>query len=342
MKVSKLPGFGSYGALVEDFEWDQPEAYVELKNINLQSLVTVVRGRGVGSDNFTNLVKNAPGKLTTKRPYRLVLKYNTLNFMSLATEDEKKAYKHACNISLGPHAPGWHRVTGKRNEQDEPLGLFGETVLGWHSNEFMTHEFCPLVMLYGATNMSASATSFVQSADWYESQSESFKSELNELVGISVRNMDLIAPGLRPEDKALSSNTRPDVMRIPLVLDTPGGIRGLHYNVYMTKFEGMSQEDSDKILNKIKKELFVSENEFPWWWDDDHTLLMFDNCITLHRRLFRDGIDVPKRLDTRLGYRFSSDYSGYENYNGYLLPEFRAIKQEVIDKLKNATWLNKK
>lgn len=336
MKVSKLPGLGSYGALVENFDWEQPEAYAELKNVNLKSLVTIVKGNG--SDNFKNLVKHAPGNLYRLQPFKLVVKYNTTNFLPLATDIEKQALNRVLNLSLGDHAPGWHRVTGKKNDQGESIGIFGETVLNWHSNDFMNHTFTPLVMLYGAENMSASATSFVQTADWYESQTESFKSELNELVAICVRNIQLITPNVLPEDRAIGALDTPDTMRIPLVLDSPGGIRGLHYNAYMTKFEGMSQEDSDKILNKIKSEIFLPENEFPWWWDDDNTLLLFDNSVTLHRRIFREHVNINSRLAERVGYRVTADYAGHEDYNGYLLPEFRSIKQEFINKLANPTW----
>ena len=337
MKVTKLPGFGSYGALVEDFEWDQPEAYRELRDINLKSLLTIVKGNG--ADNFPNVVKHCPHNLISRRPYRLVLKYGTMNFKPLMSEDESIAFKHATNMSLGSHAPGWHRVTGQRNDDDEPMGLFGETVLNWHSNEMMSNEFQPLVTLYGVQNMSASATSFVQTADWYENQTESFKSELNELVAVCVRNVELITPGVRKEDLALATNLRPDIMRMPLVFDSPGKIRGLHYNLYMTKFEGMSQEDSDKILNKIKSEVFESANEFPWWWSNDHEWLLFDNTICMHRRIFEEGIDIPKRLVERVGYRISSDYAGLREHNGYLLPEFREkYDREVIEKLRNPTW----
>lgn len=332
MKVSKLPGFGSFGAIVEDFEWDQPGAYQELKEINLKSLLTVVKGNG--SDNFPNLVKHAPDNLITRRPYRLVIKYGTPNFQELMTPAEQQALRHSAAMSLGNHAPGWHRVTGKRTDDGRPMGAFGETELGWHSNEFMTYEFQPLVMLYGAQHMSSSATSFIQTADWYDSQSESFKSELNELVSICELNPRLVVPTIREEDLAVETASRPSSMRVPFVLDSPAGIRGIHYSLFVSRFEGMSQEDSDKILNKFKKELFDTDgNEFPWWWHDDHTLLMFDNTITLHRRIFQDGVDIAKRLDDRLGYRIAADYAGHEDYNGFLLSEFRAYKQEIIDKI---------
>jgi alpha-ketoglutarate-dependent taurine dioxygenase len=264
-----------------------------------------------------------------------MLKHNTKDFAPLMTEDDKKFLKYAHNLGLGIHAPGWHRVTGKKNEHDEPTGLFGQTVLGWHSDKFMSPEFHPLVLLYGQQNMSESATSFVQTADWYESQTETFKSELNELVAPCVRNpanIELITPGIKHSEglEFLELQTQ-DIERIPLVLDSPGGIRGLHFNLYMTKFEGMSQKDSDKILNKIKSEIFLPENEFPWWWDDDYTLLLFDNSITVHRRLFQKQVDVSNRMLERIAYRFSGDYAGCRDWNGYLLPEFRSIKQKFID-----------
>ena len=36
MKVSKMPGFGSMGTIVENFDWKDPEEYKRLKdNFNL-------------------------------------------------------------------------------------------------------------------------------------------------------------------------------------------------------------------------------------------------------------------------------------------------------------------
>jgi hypothetical protein len=49
----------------------------------------------------------------------------------------------------------------------------------WHTHESGCHYFHHLNVLYGAKGMLNTSTGFVQAADWYEKQSESFKSELD-------------------------------------------------------------------------------------------------------------------------------------------------------------------
>ena len=345
MKVSSIPGMGSFGAFVDDFEWDQPEAYKELRDVNMKTLLTVVRGKG--QDNFMNLVQHAPN-LVTRRPNRWSLKYNVENPIPYMNDEEKQSLEMYKHLALGSHAPGWHRVSGKTTEKGELMGIFGDTELGWHSNEFMSYDFSPLVVLYGAENMTNSATSFFQTVDWYNRQSESFRSELDELICICKYEPRKVIPNGRDKDiemVKLLNNTGED-FKIPLVLTSPGGHKGLHYGHFVVGFEGLSQKDNDRILGILEKYFFESGEEYDYWWPNDTgDMLLFDNSVMMHRRkmdptMYSELDVMSKRLHVRVGHRITGDYAGHEDYNGFSQPEYHAYRQQTIDKLLSGSWKN--
>jgi hypothetical protein len=345
MKVTHIPGMGSFGAFVDDFEWDQPDAYKELRDVNMKTLLTVVRGKG--QDNFMNLVEHSPN-LVTRRPNRWSLKYNVENPIPYMDEEEKRSLELYKYLAVGNHAPGWHRVSGKTTDKGELMGIFGDTELGWHSNEFMSYDFSPLVVLYGSENMTNSATSFFQTVDWYNRQTESFKSVLDELICICKYEPRKVIPNGRDKDiemVKLLNNTGKD-FRIPLVFTSPGGHKGLHYGHFVTGFEGMSQQESDKILGILEKYFFESGDEYDYWWaNDTGDMLLFDNSVMMHRRkmdpkLYGVREDMTARLHVRIGHRITGDYAEHEDYNGFTQPEFREYRQQTIDKLLSGSWKN--
>jgi alpha-ketoglutarate-dependent taurine dioxygenase len=345
MKVTHIPKMGSFGAYVDDFEWDQPEAYKELREINLKTLLTVVRGKG--QDNFSNLVNHA-SNIVTRRPNRWSLKYNVKDPTLYLNEEEKHSMEMYKHLTLGRHAPGWHRVSGKTTEKGDLMGIFGDTELGWHSNEFMSYDYQPLVLLYGAENMTTSATSYFQTVDWYNSQSESFRSELDELICICKYDPRKVIPNGRDKDIEMVKllNNAGEDFRIPLVLTSPGGHKGLHYGHLITGFEGMSQQESDRILGIINEYFFESGEEYDYWWQNDTgDLLLFDNSVMMHRRkmdpnLYSEIEVMSNRLRERIGHRITGDYAEHIDYNGFSQPEFRAYRQQTIDKLLSESWKN--
>jgi Taurine catabolism dioxygenase TauD, TfdA family len=340
MKVSKMPGFGSFGAIVEDFEWDQPEAYDELREINLNSLVTIVRGNG---KNKFDTVKEHIKRVLTQRPNRLLLKYNIKQgqqhlLADLMSEEEKLAESIGSVWSLDrKDSPGWHRITGKVDDQGRELGAFGDTELLWHSNGFANLTFEPLVALYGIEGMSNTATCYQQSVDWYDKQTDSFKSELNDLVSICQWDKSHIMPsGNDRYEAAMKHNFVPEKnARIPLVVDSVGGFRGLHYSKFIVGFEGMSKQDSDNLIAKLDKELFDPQYQYDGWWQNDTgELTLFEQCVTLHMRKIKNGLDLKSTLSDRLAYRVHADYTGHTDYNGFLQEEFRNQRYEkLISKL---------
>ena len=146
------------------------------------------------------------------------------------------------------------RVSGKRDEQGKPLGMFAEGELLWHSNEAGTLTFTPGIALYGYENVVGSSTGFVSTTDYYENVSESFRSELDDMIMIHSYQKGAINPGFLPEQDAVSraSQCPVDNTEIPMVIKSPGGIKGLHYSVNtISQIKGMSIAESRKVFEEI-------------------------------------------------------------------------------------------
>lgn len=339
MKITKMPGLGSYGAVVENFDWADPESYNELKRINLKNLVTVVKGRGY--NNFGNVAKHFGNVVTTRLPgAKWALKYGKdwYNQLSGSEIDIIKTTKHwPVDVVT---APGWVRVTGEKTQDGIPLGLFGETELLWHSDESAIPTFAPVVALYGMRHMNTSATCFVQTADWYESQTESFRSELDDLVAIYNWDNNKIQPGSDyiNEEIIKSNNVPVENYKLPLVINSTGGIKGLYFSNFITKFEGMSQQESDNLLDKIRSEIFVPDYRFDYWWEHGQgDLVIFEQSITLHKRLIKPGLDLKTELAQRLAYRSTGDYTGLLDYNPFTKEPYQSLRKQSLSTLNDPT-----
>jgi len=219
------------------------------------------------------------------------------------------------------------RVTGKRDANGNALGMFAEGELLWHSNESGTLTFTPGVALLGAENMIGSSTGFLTTPDYYENVSNAFRSELDEMILIHRFTPGRINPGLRMEqDEVMHANMCPeDDVEIPIVMRSPGGIVGLHYSTNtIYKIKGLTKRESDKIFKHINKELFVDKYIYDHWYQSNKDFCLFDNSITLHRRL--------GDIKDRLCYRIQHDYSNLQDefWQPYLHePTARRYEEEI-------------
>jgi len=185
--------------------------------------------------------------------------------------------------------------------------MFAEGELLWHSNESGTLTFTPGVALLGAENMIGSSTGFLTTPDYYEDVSNAFRSELDEMILVHRFTPGRINPGLRQDqDEVMHANMCPeDDTEIPMVMRSPGGIIGLHYSLNTVhSIKGLSKKASDEIFNVINKELFVDKYIYDHWYQSNNDFCLFDNSITLHRRL--------GDIKDRLCYRIQHDYSNLQ------------------------------
>ena len=329
MKVTKMPGFGGFGAIVEDFDWQSPQAYIELKELSLKELVVVVKGKG--QDNFNNVVKHSHNTFVPRRGnYKWALKYGP-DWQNKLTESDKEVIASVNTWGLDARSPGWSRVSGIKNEQQQYIGAFPDCELHWHNDEPGAVLFYPLVVLYGVQGVTTSATCFVQTSDWYDGLTESFRSELNELV--AEYDLSIMQPNLTDNDRRIVAEhyKASDAKKTPLVVRSPGGHTGVRYAFIASKFEGMSKDDSAKIISEIKKALYNEKYRYDYWWEHDQgDLLIIDNSVTMHQRIFKDNLDYKTELSKRNIYRSVADVTGHIHYDPYLIKEYSNLRQEQI------------
>jgi alpha-ketoglutarate-dependent taurine dioxygenase len=351
MKISKIPGLGRFGVFIDDVDFKNlsDEEWREIGKIHITSLVTILRNvKNLTKDNYKDWIK----KWGTDRDltqYRLEKKYNAFyNQLMQRALDNDAALDESDKFLILSTAHMSHKdqqgrptsvlqVTGKRDNQGNPLGMFAEGELLWHSNESGNLCFTPAVSLLGGEGMVGSATGFVTTTDWYERQTESFRSELDEMIVVHKFTPGRINPGLRAEqDFVMYKNMCPeDGVEIPLIIQSPAGIRGLHYSVNtIDSIKGMSQQQSQELFERIDRELFTEEFIYDHWYQQNNDLCLFDNSITLHRRL--GGITE------RMAYRIQYDYDEIldQPYVPYSQEPFRTQYIEQINDVMST--LNKK
>ena len=319
MKISKIPGLGRFGVFIDDVDFDHitDEEWMEIGRLHLTSLVTILRNVNLAPGKYSNYMRKW-GSERSQHVYTLGVKYSsTLDVLfgrvingdtqGLDPEDilwMKNIMSFWVLDDNAQAVEGLIKVTGRRNDQGQAEGMFAEGELLWHSNESGTLAFTPGVSLLAKEGVVGSATGFVTTTDWYERQSESFRSELDDMIILHKFTPGKINPGLRLEqDFIMHKNMCPvDNRTIPLVIQSPAGIKGLHYSVNtIDQIQGMSATESQKLFERINKELFVDEFIYDHWYQTNNDLCLFDNSITLHRRL--GGIT------NRLCYRIQYDYS---------------------------------
>jgi alpha-ketoglutarate-dependent taurine dioxygenase len=341
LKITKIPGLGNYGVFIDgvDFEHLTDEEWHEIGAIHMKNLVTIIRDCNLNWAKQTdwctkwgdtrygmryNVLKKYPGKTWTE-----VVKMSLSDSSEVDTVDKIRLSSIARMQEHSPDGKHIMRVTGKRDKDGNALGMFAEGELLWHSNESGTLTFTPGVSLLGYENMIGSATGFLTTTDYYENVSESFRSELDEMILLHRFTPGKINPGLRMEqDEVMHGNMCPeDDAEIPMVIQSPGGIKGLHYSINTVhSIKGMSKAESDRVFEEINKELFVDKYIYDHWYKTNNDFLLFDNSITLHRRL--------GDIKDRLAYRIQHDYSTLQNafWQPYFQKEFAdKYVQQITD-----------
>jgi len=171
--------------------------------------------------------------------------------------------------------------------------------------------------------MTKSATGFMVTSPYYYSLSESMRSELDEMV--LIHNFQEGKINVNDENNVVYKNMCPEPeTEIPLVIQSPAGIKGLHfpYNT-TTRIKDYPIEESVRLLEEIKFKL--TQYYYDYWWENDDDLLIFDNSIVQHRRL-GDTTD-------RLCYRYQFDYS-YLQYKVTGKPYMPYLQEPYISRYK--------
>ena len=337
IRITNIPNLEGYGVFVDDIDFRSltRTEWMDLGKLSMQKLVMIIRSTGLDSRSFHQVIKKW-GKDRQNYAATLFARYpwanGQIDHITASTEvpeEEKNIIREfqrvgGCNQKTGNTL----RVSGKKIN-GQRIGMFADGELLWHSNESGDIAFTPAVALLGAENMTNSATGFMVTTPYYYSVSDSFRSELDEMVLIHNFVPGRINPGLNdPQDNLMYKNMCPDPdTEIPLVIESPAGIKGLHYSFNtVTGIKGMSNLEAKKVLAEIRKGL--DPYTYDYWWENDDDLLIFDNSIVQHRRLG----DTTNRLCHR--YQFDYTYLQYkvtkQNYIPYSKEPYRS---RYVDKM---------
>jgi alpha-ketoglutarate-dependent taurine dioxygenase len=351
MKINKIPGLGRFGVFIDDLDLNNitDEEWVEVGKIHLESLVTIIRCNKLDHLTYYNLMMKWGDNRWT-RPLQLYKKYGKpikeLFSKRLLDANDLKDMLDYKRGDVDKKCPGMVRVTGKKNEKGQLLGVFGDGGLGWHSDGSADLAFTPGISLMGVESMIGSSTGFCTTVDWYEKQTESFRSELDEMVLINNfrtthadfddqnrLHIKYILEDDEVQKNVYHNNQCPiDDSEFPLVIQSPGGIKGLHYTVdTFDKIKGMSKSDSNKLLTKISKEIFTEEYIYEHKYQSNTDIMLFDNSITLHNREIKDSLISHNRM----AYRIQFDYDKLtgEQYRPFFQKKFQELRNENMKDL---------
>jgi hypothetical protein len=336
MKVTKIPGLGRFGIFIDDIDLMNisDEEWAEVGKLHLDNLVTIIRGNEIDHHTYARLM-TAWGPMRYNMPIEFYLKYGKplkelIINGELASKDAE-TFANARRWQVDKRYPGMIRVTPKKNRRGDSIGIFGDGELLWHSNEAGDVAFTPCVALMGWEKMIGSCTGFVTTTDWYESQSESFRSELDEMIIVNnYRALSVSPTYVEDQENFYKNNTCPEPdMEFPLVIKSPGGITGLHLGVHCIDYiKGMSRTESEKLFETIQKGIFVEKYIYKHWYQSDRDICIFDNSITLHNREL-ETVSMPDRI----GYRIQFDQDTM--IGGPYQPFFQDVyNQQRTDRLK--------
>ena len=342
MKVSKIPGLGRFGVFIDDVNLGaiSEEEWMEIGKIHLESLVTIIRGNDIDHHTYYKLITQW-GASRYNRPIEWYKKYGKpvkdLVINNELDEADQVTFANARRWQVDKRYPGMVRVTPKRNRRGETIGIFGDGELLWHSNECADTAFTPGVALMGWEKMKGSSTGFCTSTDWYEKQTEAFRSELDEMIVVHNYEPQRLSPIIIEDQENLYKNNMcptPD-SQVPLIIQSPGGIKGVHLGINtFDRIEGMTKEASDKIFEKMRKEMFVDEYIYYHWYESDKDILLFDNSITVHNRKIEND-SAPERVGYRIQYDF--DRLTEKSYLPFYQDEYNQHRLARLDILHKAT-----
>jgi len=337
MKISYPHNYAVYIDDV-DFENMTDDQWLEIGKIHMDNLVTIIRNCNVSPKDVTKYITKW-GPLRYSGMLNICSHYPGVpakEVISKAIKNDPSIKPEHINVikqrfkTKGPS--GTQRVTNIRDKRGDYTGIFPDGELKWHSNEAGNHIFAPGVALLGQENMIGSSTGFLQTATYYEDISESFRSELDDMIVIHRHKPGMLhVKDLGDQDEMMRINMNPELESyLPMVIQSPGGIKGLHYSINTVDgIVGMSQEESNALFDRLNKELMTERYMWDHWYENNNDWLFFDNSITNHRRL--------GDVEGRLAYRVQHGYENIQvsNYNPYFQKEHADIYSNKLNELNN-------
>ena len=192
------------------------------------------------------------------------------------------------------HRSRMQSVTFQKDHRGRPLGIFTNGKLGWHNDQPSFESAQRVVGLASVEGSEGSQTTFMSSAECYDSLSQEDKTQVDELKCVNSWNMhpnpkgalDNFAGELIEEQHAIMRyNGVPlDGLCSPLRAVTASGVPGIHFpGSLFSHFLGMTQDESEKFIKHIWSLMDQPKYIYTHNWKDGEVCYM-DQAITLHAR----------------------------------------------------------
>lgn len=212
------------------------------------------------------------------------------------------------------------RVTGEENHKGEK-GLFGSvSELDWHANEVEREDRTPLVWLRAVRGADGSITSWTNHVVAFQRMPNPYK---KMCVGLKSNykyrpyEIDVMNDVFKLENILWHNVGIPDYFP-PLIYKNLAGTEGLFFSWgQIQNFEGMTPEQSLKIIEKLRDHILSHENNFyhHTWRDGD--VVISEQWFGVHKRWPFEGLD--KRVLHRVTFNFDNiDLSKLEHAKSLL------------------------
>ena len=349
MKITRFP-VGNYGIIIDGLDLDNMsnDQWAEIGQLHLKNLVTIIRGSKCNVNKFSSLIHQWGAEFWGLK-YSLLKKYNLdwNTFQTAALADlpiiddiDKEILDILYQASAVTNNGKSINFFSSSRDSNGNYGLYGGQELDWHMHSSGKYAFEHAVSLLAAENVVGTATGFVNTADYYESVSESFRSELKEMIVLHRYTYADVTPPFRPAEEAVLRFKMCPVQdtEIPMVVKSPGGITGLHFAPpTFYKIKGASDQESKRIFDEISKGVFSEKHIYDHWYTQDGDFMTFDNSITLHRRVGQSENRKIYRLEHTYDNLLDKFYNPYfqEKYS----KEHRKAIRQIIKLEKNSGFI---
>jgi len=194
-------------------------------------------------------------------------------------------------------------VTGKRDDNGEKIGMFGDTELGWHSNGNSRHNIDKIVIGLFCIHEDINTTLSVCDTSKVFNDLDEDEKDYWRNIKIRLKFQNNTIYNLDEGDPELEFMSKNRGSIRPLVGQHP--VSGQEYFYFPFHFivkawEGRREIDHNEMIERLKKIIFKSRNQFHHIFKQGDLLLM-DQFTTLHRR-------TPVADRDRLLWRIACDY----------------------------------
>ena len=282
MKTRSLKNYSaSVGVEVYDIDWNCTEELLELGRLCASECI-VLLNEDISIEDLFNLMNKwgDPSRAFTHE-YVCDKKLTGSHWREILT-----------NLGYVSNAAGSHLsqaiayVSYKQEKKGRPVGMFQNGELNWHTDQCAFEDAQKIIGLKSVSDTENSQTEFLCTHDAYESLSSDMQSMVKELVVKHKWVNNVMAPGLNEtQTLLLHYNMVPlDGMETSLYSETASGLTGMKIPSHsFDGFVGFSKEESDKIMDEIKKVVYKDKYIYTQNWKDGQVVFM-DQEITLHKR----------------------------------------------------------